>query len=320
MIGWPNAPAVVITGASSGIGRATALAFAARKARVVLVGREATALEVVVRACQERGAEAVACPADLTDHAAVERIRDTAIAAYGRIDIWVSCAAVLLVGRFEDMPPDAFKRVVETNFLGCVNGSRVALSQFRTQGDRGILINTSSLLGMMGEPLASPYVATKFAVRGFTACLRQEFERVPGIHICLVMPWAVDTPIYNKLGNVFGRRARSILPVIAAERVARTIVSLSERPRREVIVGASGYMVSVALKLAPMLVERIVARAAPALQFEGDHESPTTGNLFAPTGPYSVAGGWKRYWADRASRFFRPDLREIIKKYRRHLN
>nr|WP_249797947.1 SDR family oxidoreductase [Bradyrhizobium sp. 199] len=319
MTGRHDAPVVVVTGASSGIGRATALAFAARKARVVLVGREAAALEVVVRCCQAHGAEAVACAADLTDHAAVERIRDTAAAAYGRIDVWVNCAAVLLLGRFEDIPLDAFRRVVETNFLGCVNGSRVALSQFRTQGDCGVLINTSSMLGMMGEPFASPYVASKFAIRGFTACLRQEFEQVPGIHISAVMPWAVDTPIFSKLGNVFGRRARSIFPVIASERVAQTIVSLSERPRREVIVGASGYMLSVALKFAPMLVERVVARAAPAVQFEPGCESPTTGNLFAPTGPYSVAGGWKKYWADRALRLFRPNFREIIKKFRRHL-
>lgn len=263
-------------------------------------------MEVVVRACHEHGAEAVACAADLTDPAAVERIRDAAVAAYGRIDVWVNCAAVLMVGRFEDMPIEAFRRVIDVNLMGCVNGSRVALSQFRTQGDRGVLINTSSLLGMTGEPLLSPYVATKFAVRGFTACLRQEFERAADIHVCLVMPWAVDTPVYSKMGNVFGRQARSIFPVIAAGRVARAIVGLSERPRREVIVGISGYMLGIALKLAPMLVERIVARVAPVLQFKPDPQPPTMGNLFTPIGPYSVGGGWKSYWAERATRLFRP--------------
>jgi NAD(P)-dependent dehydrogenase (short-subunit alcohol dehydrogenase family) len=241
----------------------------------------------------------------LTDREAVERIRADVVREYGRIDVWISCAAVLMLGRFEDIPPDAFERVLATNFLGCVNGSRVALDQFRAQGNRGILINTSSLLGMVGEPFISPYVATKFAIRGFTSCLRQELRETPGIRVCLVMPWAVDTPVYSKAGNVFGRRARSIFPVIAPERVASVMVGLSERPRRVAVVGTLGHLLRFALALAPMLVERLIARIAPHLQFRPEPQSPTTGNLFASAGPHAVHGGWRAHWAQRVRRLWR---------------
>ncbi|HEX2216279.1 MAG TPA: SDR family oxidoreductase [Xanthobacteraceae bacterium] len=301
----PHAPVVVITGASSGIGRATALAFARKRARLALVSREAAGLESAADECRAVGGQALVCSTDLTDLAAVERLRASVVAEYGRIDVWVSCAAVLLFGRFEDIPPDAFGRVIETNFLGCVNGSRVALAQFRAQGDQGTLINTSSLLGMMGEPYVSAYVATKFAIRGFTACLRQEFRDTPGIRICLVMPAAVDTPIYGKAGNYFGRQARSIVPVLAPERVARKIISLAERPRREVVVGISGHLLRWGATLTPMLLERIVGRLGPPLQFRRGAQPSDPGNLFGSAGPYAVEGGWKEYWAEKIGRRWR---------------
>jgi short-subunit dehydrogenase len=301
----PDPLVVLITGASSGIGRATAQAFARRAASLAIVAREASALESVAHECRALGARVLSYPTDLTDLEAVERLRASVVQEYGRIDVWVSCAAVLAFGRFEDIPPDAFARVLTTNFLGCVNGSRVALAQFRAQGNRGTLINTSSLLGMAGEPYVSPYVASKFAVRGFTACLRQEFRDVPDIRVCLVMPWAVDTPIYSKAANFFGRRARSIIPVVAPERVARAIVSLTTRPRREVIVGMSGHLLKIGLALAPMLVERLIARFGPALQFQPEPQTPSAGSVFASKGPYAVEGGWKEYWAERIRRLWR---------------
>lgn len=288
---------VAITGASSGIGRATALAFAGRKANLVLIARESGGLETVSEECRSRGAKVLACSTDLTDQSALESTFEQILAAYGRLDVWASCAAVLSFGRFEDIPADAFWRVIETNLRGCVNGSRAALAQFQAQGGRGVLINMSSLLGVIGEPNVSPYVATKFAIRGFTACLRQEFHGHSGIRICLVMPTAVDTPIYSKAANFFGRDARSIYPVIAPERVARTIVSLAERPRSEVVVGVSGQLLYLAAVLAPRLTERLVARVGPRLQFKPEPQAPHPGNLFASAGPYEIHGGWRKYWA-----------------------
>jgi short-subunit dehydrogenase len=293
----PDAQVVVVTGASSGIGRATALAFAQQRASLALVARDINALTAVGEECRALGARSQVFEVDLTDLVAVERLRTGVVSEFGRSDGWVSCAAVLLFGRFLDIPPDAFARVINTNFLGCVNGSRAALTQFRAQDNRGVLINTSSLLGVMGEPYVSAYVATKFAIRGFTACLRQEYRDAPGIRICLVMPAAVDTPIYSKAGNYFGREARSIFPVLAPERVASKIVRLAERPRREAVVGIYSHLLKWVAAIAPMTLERLVARAGPALQFKRAAESGSTGNLFESQDPQRVNGGWKEYWA-----------------------
>lgn len=142
---------------------------------------------------------------------------DRIVAAFGGIDIWVNAAAALLLGSFETLSPDAFRRVVETNLFGYVNGSRSAMRQFQTRGDRGILVNVSSMLGVIAEPQLTAYVATKFAIRGFTASLRQEMQDRPGIPICTMLPAAIDTPIYQKAGNLAGRRVRSIIPVYAVE-------------------------------------------------------------------------------------------------------
>jgi short-subunit dehydrogenase len=300
-----TAVVVVLTGASSGIGRATALAFARRGARLGLVTRDPEAARDLVAECRALGGAAVLCGADMADADAAERVRETVVAAHGRIDVWVNCAALLLFGRFEDVPPAEFRRVIDVNLIGYANGARAALAQFRAQDNRGLLVNTGSLLGMMGEPAVSAYVASKFAIRGLTACLRQEYRDTPGIRICLVMPMATDTPIYHKAANRFGRKARSIFPVLAPERVAAKIVGLVERPRGETAVGATGVLLRLAAALAPMLLERIVARCAPPLQFEPEAQPPSAGNLFESQGPRTIDGGWRRYWADRLRRRLR---------------
>jgi NAD(P)-dependent dehydrogenase (short-subunit alcohol dehydrogenase family) len=287
---------VLITGASSGIGRATALAFARRRARLVLAARNLEPLEAAAQECRGSGASALVVSADVTDLEAVSALRERAVAAYGRVDIWVNCAAVLLFGRFEDITPASVQRLIDTNVLGCFNGSRAALTQFKAQGDQGVLINMGSLLGVVGEPYVSAYVASKFAIRGFTACLRQEVRDRPGIMVCAVLPPAIDTPIYQKAGNLFGREVRSIMPVYAAQRVANLVVRTAERPRREVTVGAFGMLLRIASRLAPILLERLVGRFGPMLQFESGTRPPTDGNLFTSTGRYAADDGWRRYW------------------------
>ena len=246
-----------------------------------------------------QGAEALICAADVADTGAIEKVGQNAVAAFGRIDVWVNCAAVLSFGRFEDIPAEVFRRVIETNVLGYANGARAALAQFSVQGDRGTLINVGSMLGVVGEPYSSAYVTTKFAIRGFTACLRQEARNRPGIRICAVLPAAIDTPIYQKAGNVFGRRTRSMFPVYASERVAEAIVRAVEHPRREIIVGSVAYAIKFAEKFAPMLLERSLGRVAPHLQFEDEPQSRTDGNIFTATEPHAKEGGWQRYWHAR---------------------
>ncbi|PBB52501.1 MULTISPECIES: SDR family NAD(P)-dependent oxidoreductase [Mesorhizobium] len=136
---------VVVTGASSGLGRAAALGFSRQGARLVLVSRNDDALDNIAKECVDSGGEALTFPADVADFSAVEEIRGFAVSHFGRIDVWVNCAAVLIFGRFEEVPPPLFHRLVDTNVFGYINGSQVALKQFRSQGDRGVLINVSSI-------------------------------------------------------------------------------------------------------------------------------------------------------------------------------
>src|SRR5919202_1400813 len=164
---------VVVTGASSGIGRATALAFARAGASVVLTARRVAPLQAAAAECERLGSGALAVPADVRDAAALERVAAEAQARFRGLDVWVNNAGVTLLGRFEDAPGDLWREVLETNFFGAVNGARVALPHLRRRGG-GTLINVGSVNSRVGAPYASAYVASKFAIRGFAECQRDE--------------------------------------------------------------------------------------------------------------------------------------------------
>lgn len=152
---------VIITGASSGIGRATALSFARAGAHVVLAARRANALEQVARECSAFGIDTLVLPTDVSLPEQVDRLANAALEHFGHFDIWVNNAGVLMMGRFEDLPLDAFRRVIETNFFGRVYGTRSALQHFRARG-RGVVIDVNSVLGQLAQPYASAYIASKF--------------------------------------------------------------------------------------------------------------------------------------------------------------
>ncbi|WP_224369113.1 SDR family NAD(P)-dependent oxidoreductase [Hyalangium versicolor] len=228
---------VVIAGAASAIGRATALALARQGAHLVLAARREEPLDELARACETLGAHCLYVPTDVTDAAEVRALAAEAVQTFGRIDGWVNSAGVYLVGRLEETPDDAFRQVMETNFFGTVHGSRSALAQFRRQG-RGVLINVSSIFGSTTVPYVSAYAASKVAVRGFSASIRQEFEGA-GIHVCTILPSATDAPLREHSANYTGWRIRSLEPIYAPERVAHAIVRVLEHPRRELFIGPS---------------------------------------------------------------------------------
>ena len=275
-----GATVVVITGASSGIGRATALQFARRGVRLVLASRELAGLQPVAEACLEEGARALAVETDTGDAASVRRLAARAVEAFGRIDVWVNNAGVAAFGRFADTPIEAHDQVIRTNLMGYIHGAHAAMAQFLKQ-DAGILINVVSLAGWAPTPLASSYTASKFGNRGFSEALRIELGGHPRIKVCDVYPAFVDTPMLEHVGNYSGRRLTPIPPVLAVDAVARKVVSLAERPRDFNPVGVT-FALTVGLhSLAPRLFRWTVARGTKGFMALSAPTARTDAALFA---------------------------------------
>ena len=245
---------VVVTGASSGIGAATAIAFAERGARLVLGARGAAGLEDVARRCREAGGDADFRVVDVTDPQAVARFAADAQKTLGGIDLWFSCAGVGVLGRFQDVPIDDHRRVVDINLTGHLNEVHALLPFFLAQ-DRGTWVNMISVGGYAATPYAAAYAASKFGLRGFSQALRGELSKHPRIHVCDVYPTFVDTPGIDHAGNYTGARLTLPPGSLAPETVAKAVVRLARHPRNSTFVGAPG----IALELAQLLVPNLLA-------------------------------------------------------------
>src|SRR5215210_8215586 len=286
---------VVITGTSSGIGRATALAFAREGASVVLAARREQALLEAAAECESLGGRALTVPTDVTDEEAVRELARRAVEHFGRIDVWVNNAAVGLFGRFEETPSDVYRRAIETDLFGTICGARAALPYFREQGS-GVLINNSSVVAKASQPYTSAYVTSKFAVRGLSECLREELvlDGARDIHVCTIMPASIDTPFFQHGANHTGRASKALNPVYDVEKVAKASIRCTERPKREVIVGNAGRMLALQHTLSLGLYERQAARQIDKDYFQDEPASSTSGNLFEPMAEGTeVSGGWK---------------------------
>ncbi|GAB2756098.1 SDR family oxidoreductase [Streptomyces bullii] len=287
---------VVVTGASGGIGRATAEAFARKGCAVVLAARREEALEAAAEECaRHRRARTLVVPTDTTDAGAVEELARRAVREFGRIDVWVNNAAVNAFGRFEDVPLEDFRKVLDVNVMGYVHGARAALRVMREQG-AGTLINISSIVGVVAQPYSHPYSMSKHAVRGLGSSLRQQLrvEGLKDIHVCTVLPATIDTPHFQQAANYTGRKVVAMPPVYSPERVARAVVDLVRHPRREVVVGAAGRALVRQARMAPGLAERSMARQTDSSHLSHDEEAPAThGTLHVPApGAGAVHGGW----------------------------
>ncbi|MFB8829237.1 SDR family oxidoreductase [Azotobacter sp. CWF10] len=284
---------VVITGASSGIGRATAYAFAERGAKLLLAARRTEMLEEVARKCRELGGIAFALGTDVTCEEEVEKLARQAIVRFGRIDVWFNNAGVGVFGRLEDIPSEVWRRVIETNVFGYMYGARAAIRQFRAQG-HGILINNASIAGLLAQPDSTAYATSKFAVRGFAEALCQEVWDQPGIHVCTVLPAVIDTPFFEHAANFSHHRVRAAPPVYTPEKVARTVVDLVRQPRAEVVVGGAGRAAILLKRLAPGLMTWLSAQVSPRGFLAGEPGKETSGTLFEPMyDGHTVRGGWR---------------------------
>lgn len=283
---------VVLTGASSGIGRGAALDLARRGAKLVLAARGEEPLREVAAECERMGAEVIAVPMDVADEGQVEMLAGRAIERFGRIDAWVNNAAVTAFGRFEEMPSDVYRRVIETNFFGYVYGARAAIPRFREQGS-GVLINNLSQVAKAAIPYASPYVASKFALYGLSEALREELRDAPRVNVCAVLPGSIDTPLFQHAANYSGRALKPMDPVYDARKAISGIVSAIQRPRAEIYPGAPVRAATFLHFISPRLYERITGRAVEQGHFQPVPAPPSPGNVFEPMPQYSsVSGGW----------------------------
>ncbi|MCH9827773.1 MAG: SDR family NAD(P)-dependent oxidoreductase [Gammaproteobacteria bacterium] len=275
---------IVITGASSGFGRGAAIGFAKHGARLVLGARREQALADTVGDCVAAGGEAVAVPTDVGSADDIAALAAEAMQRYQRFDVWVNNAGGTAVGVFDETPLAEHEQVVRTDLLGTVYGSHEALRHFRAQGV-GTLINVASMLGKIPAPYYSSYTAAKFGVVGLSASLRQELaeQKFGDVHVCTVLPMAMDTPFFEHAANYTDKRTEAIPPVDDAGKVVAAIVRLARRPRPEVHVGRFSRTFAASHNLLPGLTEKMQAVVTDWTQMRrGRPGRPRPGGLSRP--------------------------------------
>lgn len=278
---------VVITGASSGIGEATAEAFAREGARLVLAARDLGALETVAARCRALGGEAIAVQVDVTDASAVQALAERAIAFGGAVDVWFSNVGVGAVGLFHETPMEAHEQVIRANLIGHMNDAHAVLPIFLRQ-EKGVFINMISLVGFAAAPWAAAYSASKFGLRGFSEALRGELTTYRDIHVCDVYPAFVDTPGLRHGANYTGGEVSAPPPVLDARRVAAVVVQLARRPRPGVTIGAPAFGAHAVHALAPKTLAAGMDGFMRAYFDKARRVEKTGGTLFAPP---ETAGG-----------------------------
>jgi short-subunit dehydrogenase len=274
---------VVITGASSGIGRATARRFAAPEMRLALVARDHDGLEAAAAEVRAAGAEALVLPADVADAAAVEAAAQATEEAFGPIDIWVNVAMTTVFAFFEDVEPEEFQRATDVTYLGSVWGMRAALKRMQAR-DRGTIVQVGSAMAYRGIPLQAPYCGAKHAIQGVFESLRTELRhKHSNVHLTTVHLPGVNTPQFEHCRDKFGNRSQPVPPVYQPEVAADAIHWAAHHRRREVYVGVPTVYTIWGNKFAPWLAERYLAKTAVDSQLS-DVEKPTDrpDNLFEP--------------------------------------
>ncbi|HET7800131.1 MAG TPA: SDR family NAD(P)-dependent oxidoreductase [Humibacillus xanthopallidus] len=285
----------LVTGASSGIGRATALRLADEGWNLVLVSRSAVALGEVVDLCAELGSRALMVVADVGDEAAVGRAFTVAERELGGVDVVVHSAAALAYGRFEDVPSDVFRAATETTLTGTVHVARAALSCFHAHGDRGSLVVVGSVLGKIAVPFMSTYVTSKWAVHGLVRTLQIEARSTPGISVSLVSPGGVDTPVYRQAGSYLGVHGRPPAPISSPEQVAGAIVRSIEEPSRERSVGLANPLVVLGFRALPAVFDVMVTPLMRRGGLSREGVAVTPGNVLHPVpSGERLHGGWTR--------------------------
>src|SRR2546421_269134 len=251
---------VVITGASAGLGRATARAFAREGAHIGLLARGRDGLEGARRDVERLGGRALALPTDVADAAQVEQAAEVAEHEFGPIDVWVNNAMVSVFSPVKEMKPEEYRRVTEVTYLGCVHGTLVALKRMLPR-DSGVIVQVGSALAYRGIPLQSAYCAAKHAIEGFCDSLRTELlHDKSNVRVTMVQLSAFNTPQFGWIKSRLPRRAQPVPPIFQPEVAAEAIYFAAHQPRREFIVGWPAFKAIYGNKIAPWYADRVLAR------------------------------------------------------------
>ena len=254
---------VLVTGASSGIGRATALLAAERGDHVVLVARGPQSLEEVADECEAAGAAStLVLPADVGDDAAVEKVLQQVLDQHGRLDAVVNSAGVVAYGRTEEVPREVFDGVVRTNLTGSVNVARHVVPLFREQ-EHGTLVLLGSVIGHIAVPEMSAYVLSKYGVRALARQLELENRDRPDVHVVYAAPGGVDTPIYQQAANYAGFVGRPPPPVASPERTARQVLDRLDHPGRRSQLTLANDVMRFGFSVLPRLYDVMVGPLFP---------------------------------------------------------
>jgi short-subunit dehydrogenase len=283
---------IVITGASSGVGRAMALEFARSGADLILAARREQALTEVAVECDNLGGKALTVITDVTDPVAMKNLVQAAMDFSGKIDIWVNNAGVLAAGAIDETPIEVHDQVIQINLMGYMHGAAAVIPIFKQQG-KGILINNISVGGWFPVPYGVGYSASKFGLRGFSEALRGELHQWPDIHICDLFPAFLDTPGIQHAANYTGHYIKPAPPVYDPQRVARAVVALARNPKSATTVGSAATFLRLAHAFFPGLSRRITAGVIESYLKKAEPTEQTSGNLFEPVEfGTSIHGGW----------------------------
>ena len=284
MIRKLNGTTAVITGATSGIGRETALEFAKAGASVVIAGRRKQRLSKLAAEIDAAGSKALAVVTDVADQSQVEHLVAAAVDEFGRIDSLVNNAGVAFAGRFNEMALEDFRRVMDVNFWGAVYASKAVIEQMRKQRGGGVIINVSSILGKRGAPFETAYCSSKFALAGFSEALRAEVMS-DGIDVCTIFPGAVETEIFESAANQTGFELPSFLPKFPAKAMAKLIVQTARFPQPEVVMALDAQAINFFNTLAPGLMDLALGWTVPFIEGmrRGTTSTSASGNLYKPS-------------------------------------
>jgi len=275
---------VVVMGASSGIGRETALRFAKRGAKVVVAARSEAGLRSLEGEIRELDGEATTVVADVSEFEQVEAVAQRAVEEYGRLDTWVHLAAVGLFAPFDQTQPEEFKRVVDVDLMGQVYGAMAALPRIKREGS-GTLVHVSSVVGKRSAPLQSAYSASKHGVDGFLEALRVELsqEGWNDIGVTNVMPAAINTPFFAKARTKLGVKPKGFPPTYQPRVVADTILYSAEKAPRDIVAGGAGKGMLLTQRLSPHLMDALMVRGGFGSQMTDEPKSTADPDgLFAP--------------------------------------